>query len=255
MADVELMRRAGAKMANTMINLAQQVGDVVGITAKMAVDFKEMQREWDEAVRTPSSSHPAEGERQSIDDGEFQRLEVAYVRALHACEDDLSASTANAASNARATLIAHIDTWAGRQREQGYADQLPRIRHLEHERDMALQAARSAGDAVPAGWKLVPESPTNEMVVAIERTVDDQLNASAMSPADMFRQDGATIYEAAIAAAPAPANTAPAVQPEGHDDDYDDNDYEEPCPNCKGDGRDPMNDYLLPCHLCQGQQP
>lgn len=38
-----------------------------------------------------------------------------------------------------------------------------------------------------------------------------------------------------------------------YDDDYDDDDYEEPCPNCKGDGRDPMNDYLLPCHLCQGQ--
>jgi hypothetical protein len=101
MADVELMRRAGAKMANTMFNLAQQVGDVVGITAKMAVDFKEMQREWDEAVRTPSSSHPVEGERQSIDTPEFRQL-------VTACGYDIINK------DKWAPLITHIDTWASR---------------------------------------------------------------------------------------------------------------------------------------------
>ena len=34
--------------------------------------------------------------------------------------------------------------------------------------------------------------------------------------------------------------------------DYDDEDTE--CPRCHGDGRDPWNDYLLPCPLCQGEQ-
>lgn len=26
------------------------------------------------------------------------------------------------------------------------------------------------------------------------------------------------------------------------------------CERCHGDGRDPWNDYLLPCPLCQGEQ-
>ena len=34
--------------------------------------------------------------------------------------------------------------------------------------------------------------------------------------------------------------------------DYEDEDTE--CPRCHGDGRDPWNDYLLPCPLCQGEQ-
>lgn len=29
---------------------------------------------------------------------------------------------------------------------------------------------------------------------------------------------------------------------------------DEDCPHCRGDGRDPWNDYLLPCPLCQGEQ-
>lgn len=36
----------------------------------------------------------------------------------------------------------------------------------------------------------------------------------------------------------------------GVDDDHDDDDDE--CQNCHGDGRDPWNDYLLPCPMCQG---
>lgn len=26
------------------------------------------------------------------------------------------------------------------------------------------------------------------------------------------------------------------------------------CQHCRGDGRDPCNDYLLPCPVCQGSQ-
>lgn len=33
--------------------------------------------------------------------------------------------------------------------------------------------------------------------------------------------------------------------------DYDD---EPECERCHGDGRDPWNDYLLPCPVCQGEQ-
>lgn len=36
------------------------------------------------------------------------------------------------------------------------------------------------------------------------------------------------------------------------DDDYWDDEPE--CSRCGGDGRDPQNDYLLPCPLCQGEQ-
>ena len=39
------------------------------------------------------------------------------------------------------------------------------------------------------------------------------------------------------------------------DDLYEDFDDDEPeCPRCHGDGRDPWNDYLLPCPECQGEQ-
>jgi hypothetical protein len=157
--------------------------------------------QWERITAVPESPSPtptAGGERQSIDTGEFQRLEVAYVRALHACEDDLSASTANAASNARAALIAHIDTWAGHQREQGYADQLPRIRHLEHERDLVLRAAGCAGDAVE-----------------LLREVDAALTAAWAArelPASVISGDLVHRYRQVLAAAP--TNTAPAVQPE-----------------------------------------
>jgi hypothetical protein len=143
--NAELMRSAGAKIANTMFNLAQRAGST--IDSDLAAEFDKMRKEWDVAVRAPSSATTA-GERQSIDDGEFQRLEVAYVRALHACEDDLTAENANAASNARAALIAHIDTWAARIYQRG------RMAAIADYQDI-VDAARSAGDAVPekiASW-------------------------------------------------------------------------------------------------------
>jgi len=40
-------------------------------------------------------------------------------------------------------------------------------------------------------------------------------------------------------------------------DDYeieDGDDWEAECRNCRGDGRDPYTDYLLPCPVCQGEQ-
>lgn len=38
-------------------------------------------------------------------------------------------------------------------------------------------------------------------------------------------------------------------------DASDQDDYDEPeCERCGGDGRDPWNDYLMPCPLCQGEQ-
>ena len=36
--------------------------------------------------------------------------------------------------------------------------------------------------------------------------------------------------------------------------DYDDAQEFGVCPRCHDDGRDPWNDYLLPCPVCQGEQ-
>lgn len=36
--------------------------------------------------------------------------------------------------------------------------------------------------------------------------------------------------------------------------DLDDGPEEEECPRCHGDGRDPWNDYLLPCPMCLGDE-
>jgi hypothetical protein len=103
---------------------------------------------------------------QSIDSPEFERLLGAYAKAL---DGDLRSY-----ASAKRALIAHIDAWG----------------------------ARLA--AVPDGYVLLPEAPTTAMICAIEDEVDSQLIASALRPADMFRQDGAGIYEALLAAAPKP---------------------------------------------------
>ena len=49
------------------------------------------------------------------------------------------------------------------------------------------------------GYKLVPLQPSNETIVAIERVVENQLEASAID-ADPFRLDGENIYKAMIGA-------------------------------------------------------
>jgi len=50
------------------------------------------------------------------------------------------------------------------------------------------------------GFVLVPKAPCNQLIVAIERKVEDQLKASAID-ADPFRLDGEKIYQAMIEAA------------------------------------------------------
>lgn len=49
------------------------------------------------------------------------------------------------------------------------------------------------------GYKLVPLQPTTKIMVAIERKVEEQLEASAID-ADPFRLDGENIYKAMIGA-------------------------------------------------------
>mgnify|MGYP000243973160 CR=1 FL=1 len=41
---------------------------------------------------------------------------------------------------------------------------------------------------------------------------------------------------------------------QGCDDCTDYEDDADWCDRCNGDGRDPWNDYLLPCPACQGEQ-
>ena len=49
------------------------------------------------------------------------------------------------------------------------------------------------------GYKLVPLQPSNNTIVAIERKVENQLEASGID-ADPFRLDGEKIYKAMIGA-------------------------------------------------------
>ena len=43
-------------------------------------------------------------------------------------------------------------------------------------------------------------------------------------------------------------------KPEAEREPTDDDDWldDEPCSYCRGDGRDPYTDYLLPCPFCDG---
>jgi hypothetical protein len=76
-----------------------------------------------------------------------------------------------------------------------------RITELEAQLAAAPVAAQE-----PTDYKLVPIAATNEIVCAIEREIDNQLAASGMSGV-MHRQDGQHVWDAAIAAAPAPPET------------------------------------------------
>ena len=68
----------------------------------------------------------------------------------------------------------------------------------------AALAATPSASAVPDGWKRVPVVCTNEICCAIEREIDSQLAASGIA-GPMHRQDGAEIWNAALAATPAAA--------------------------------------------------
>jgi hypothetical protein len=115
--------------------------------------------------RAPSSATTA-GERQSIDTPEFRNLLTIYRDADH-----------GQSRSARAALIAHIDTWA----------------------------ARSAGDAVPAGFKLVPLVPDKRMLHAGMGHFWDKIEPATKAW---------KCYRDMIGAAPASGNTA---QPTAYD--------------------------------------
>lgn len=143
MADVELMRRAGAKMANTMFNLAQHAGSV--IDSDLAAKFDKMRKEWDAAVSAPSPASTA-GERQSIDTLKFRALLSDVCAAYN--------SGTNVVMREQA-LIAHIDTWAGRSAgknmvvaKQPEIDAKTAETRMDSGFDGGGQVARSAGDAV-----------------------------------------------------------------------------------------------------------
>lgn len=77
--------------------------------------------------------------------------------------------------------------------------QIALIAHI----DTLLQCARSAGDAVPAGFKLVPVEPTMAMVAALAFK-GDELMAIGHS---LISKEVMDDYAAMLAAAPAPGNT------------------------------------------------
>jgi DnaJ-class molecular chaperone len=49
-------------------------------------------------------------------------------------------------------------------------------------------------------------------------------------------------------------NFQPPEEDDPRDDDQRAQEDEEICQHCKGDGRDPYTDYLMPCPVCQGEQ-
>jgi hypothetical protein len=109
-----------------------------------------------------------------------------------------------------------------------HQDLAPLARQLERELDrtkaelteLRVQMARSAGDAVPAGFKLVPVEPTEEMLrvqLAVEwpATYRDFLRHPASgekTKADTEKEiaKAKKRWTAMLAAAPASANTTPA---------------------------------------------
>jgi hypothetical protein len=114
---------------------------------------------------TPSPVSTAGGERQSIGrDSHFWTL-MGEWRAAY------QSGPAERLTRASAALIAHIDTWA----------------------------ARSAGDALPAGWKPAPMIPDADMLRAGMRYFHDK-----REPASKAWK----CYRDMLGAAPAPGNTA-----------------------------------------------
>jgi Lar family restriction alleviation protein len=84
--------------------------------------------EWNR--RTPSSSHPAEGERQSIDTPEFQMLFGALATAsINAMTSGNDPDLKRHHEVAWDALIAYIDTWAGRS--AGDSRDAERFRYIE----------------------------------------------------------------------------------------------------------------------------
>lgn len=74
--------------------------------------------------------------------------------------------------------------WCLKRHCQGYADESV---------DLSWEAWQAS--AQREGYKLVPLQPSNEVIVAIEKKVENQLEASGINQ-DPFRLDGETIYKA-----------------------------------------------------------
>lgn len=73
--------------------------------------------------------------------------------------------------------------------------------------------------------------------------------------ADLIEQTIEIISAAAIKlAAWANRTPGPSTPESDSDDDTWIDDDDAWCDRCHGDGRDPWNDYLLPCPACQGEQ-
>ncbi len=71
--------------------------------------------------------------------------------------------------------------------------------------DLLNLMAGPAGDVptviVPAGMALVPVMANHAISSAIEEEIDDQLEESGIAPREMVRQDGDSVWNAAIYAA------------------------------------------------------
>jgi hypothetical protein len=126
--------------------------------------------------RTPSSSHPAEGERQSIDSPAFKSLLGAYVGALEAQE------TRRHVENVRTALIAHINTWAGRSAGDAARDAL-RYRVLRQH-----VAPRDVSISMTVPWQDIP--PNQTISERIDMLCDSIIERDAAPSAHLVEQVG-----------------------------------------------------------------
>jgi hypothetical protein len=189
MADVELMRRAGAKMANTMFNLAQHAGSV--IDSDLAAKFDKMRKEWDAAVSAPSPASTA-GERQSIDTLKFRALLSDVCAAYN--------SGTNVVMREQA-LIAHIDTWA--------------TPLFSTRQDAArFRKAISAEDNAEALYSAVLNNAPDTTAIRREFDATPAADIKADAAAGAARQGGNTSESSNESCAATPTNTAPAAQPD-----------------------------------------
>jgi hypothetical protein len=183
--DAKLMCHAGAKMANTMYNLAQQEGKV--LDAKLIALFAEMRLEWDTAVCTPSSA-PTAGRQSIANDPEF----IVLLKRLISAEQRVDGERCQ-------RLIAHIDTWAGRSAENMVVAKQPEIdaktaeTRMDSGFDGGGKIARSAGDAVPFGYFVVESADMPYPGSGFVKQPVEGIKYASVTP---------------LYAAPAPGNTA-----------------------------------------------
>lgn len=95
---------------------------------------------------------PVPAQTGTIDSDEFRALAMAWSDAATECWPSKTLDGWNA-------LIAHTESYiaarATAERKEGYESQLPRIRHLENERDAARRAARDNSRAILDEYRAV----------------------------------------------------------------------------------------------------